>query len=172
MQANAGGDAADEFDRLCKDDPDKLQNIIIDRLDRMYNIDSADMLEEFTCTSWSQDESFRGAWFQYGSMATPKDYGKLFERQGNLLFSGEAVCRLYYGFYHGAMLAAWRDANIVLEEINAKDQPNPRYPVNHETRCDATPPGGKPNKRPNGGKPNNRPTGGKPNNRSRRFRGK
>jgi len=139
MQANAGGDAADYFDFLCLYYPDVLKRIILARLDKMYDDFNEDMLLEFACTRWSQSESFRGAWFQFGPRATPGDYEELFKRQGNLFFSGEAVCRRYYGFYHGALLAGWRDANIVLELINASGLYDTPFEVVHEDRCEALP---------------------------------
>jgi len=146
LQANAGGDDADYFDSLCATEPDALKDIILTRLNELFDIYSDEEItleDDIVCTWWSASDSFRGAWFQYGETATLADYQRLFERQGNLLFSGEANCRRYYGFYHGALLAGWRDANIVLDEINAlyNDGPCNGGPCNvaHEERCEALP---------------------------------
>ena len=146
LQANAGGDAADYFDELCQTDRDTLKSIILNRLNDMYpgTVVDDSMLLEFECTWWSQSQNFRGAWFQFGPEATPDDYDTLFERQGNLFFSGESACRRYYGFYHGALIAAWRDANIILDEANNSVLWGPPsgkpYKVTPEDRCEALPP--------------------------------
>jgi hypothetical protein len=135
LQANAGGDSAIFFDKLCFEDQSKLTKIILKRLNSMYpgvNLVNDDILD-FACTRWGASESFFGAWFQFGPHATPDDYEELHKRRGNLLFSGESSCRRYYGFGHGALLAGWRDANIVLGELPGG------YDAVPENRCEALP---------------------------------
>lgn len=140
MQANTGGSDAVKFDELCYNgNKEGLKEILLDRLSAMFGIENIeDKLapEEIKCTRWSQEDLFRGAWFQFGPFATPANYTALFENQGNLIFSGEAVCRRFYGFVHGALLAGWRDSNRVLALMNAEGED---YVVHPETRCEMLP---------------------------------
>ena len=127
------------FDILCKTDKAELKDIILGRLNLMFGNITEDDLEEtdIVCTRWSQMKNFGGAWFQFGPDATPADYNDLFQDQGNLIFSGEASCRRYFGFGHGALIAGWRDANLCLQRIN--DRIGANYPVNVEERCEELP---------------------------------
>jgi polyamine oxidase len=138
LQINTGGDEAKYFDELCLHNPEKLKEIIMKRLKSIYAEESIEIMDDpddsFVCTWWSQDPLTGGAWFQYGHTATPADYNQFFKPQGNMFLSGEASCRNYYGFGHGALLAGWRDANKILQSMN--DDSGTSYKVVPESRCE------------------------------------
>lgn len=142
LQANAGGDGAIQLDKMCRENQEELKNLLLKRLRKMFpevDEDALEPVEDIVCTRWSNMQNFGGAWFQFGPDATPADFKALFQDQGNLIFSGEAACRRYYGFAHGAFLTGRRDANRILQKINDLEGSSTSYEVNLETRCEDLP---------------------------------